>query len=109
MVDLNSLVSGLSQLGKNLADNNASQGEKQTDAKGGAPDLTKLLALISTSDIAKKAPEVMTTLQEILAKFGKGDIKELVGKACGLISQSNIGENAPELIKTLQGLIGKND
>ena len=105
MVDLNSLMSGLSQLKNALGNENAEQGEQQ----GSAPDLTKLASMITSSDLAQKAPEVMNMLQEILSKFGQGDIKELVKKACDLISKSNIGANGPELIKTLQGLIGKKD
>ena len=105
MVDLNSLVSGLGQLKNALGNDKAENREQQ----GGALDLTKLAAMVSSSDIAQKAPQVMTMLQEILAKFGKGDIKELVQKACALISKSDLGATGAELTKTLQGLLGKKD
>ena len=104
MVDLNSLVSGLGQL-KNVLGNNGENGDQQ----GGAPDLAKLAAMVTSSDLAQKAPQVMPVLQEILAKFGKGDIKELVKKACDLIPKANLGSMGPELLKTLQGLLGKKD
>ena len=105
MVDLNSLVSGLNQLKNAFGSNNAENGEQQ----GGAPDLGKLAAMITSSDLAQKVPQLMPMLQEILSKFGKEDIKGLVQKATALISNANLGENGSDLIKTLQGLLGKKD
>ena len=105
MVDLNSLMSGLGQLKNAFGGDKGEQGEQQ----GGAPDLGKLAAMVTSSDLAQKVPQLMPMLQEILAKFGKGDIKELVQKATSLISKSNLGENGSDLIKTLQGLLGKKD